>query len=323
VLRSLPVSQSVKRPPRVLILGTGAMACALGARLARYGRAAVTLAGTWTEGLAAIGTRGIAVDEPSGPWTASVRVSPLQGPLGPADFVLVLVKSHRTAAVASTAARSLLPRSVLVTLQNGLGNHESLVAACGPDHVAVGVSSMSAHLVAPGEVRVVPGRFFLGDHVPGVARFAELVAASRLEVEVHSEIDRMIWGKLAVTCAIDPLSALTGRTCGQLLETPEPCETLLKAAREVGTVALAHGVDLGGDPATLAVEAAESSGSTRSAMSNDLLRGFRTEIDAQNGAVVEGGARFGIPTPVNEYLWQEVRAREGRGSGPPAERATS
>ncbi len=315
MVASRVVTASIPRPPRVLIIGTGAMACALGARLARFGRAVVTLAGTWAAGLEAIASRGIVVDEPGGPWSATVRVAPLAGPLGPADFVLVLVKSPRTPDVVHTAARSLLPGSVVITLQTGLGNRELLEAACGPDQVAVGVASLTATLLGPGEVRVAPGRIILGNPAPALARFAELVAGSRLDAQVSARIEPIVWARLAVTCALNPLSALTGRTHGTLLETPEPCHTLLKAAREVGALAQVKGIDLGGDPAILAVEAAESTASSRSGMSHDLERGAQTEVDAQNGAVVREGRRFGVPTPVNEYLWQRIREKERGGAG--------
>ncbi|HSB62411.1 MAG TPA: 2-dehydropantoate 2-reductase [Vicinamibacteria bacterium] len=299
------------RPTRVLVLGTGAMACAVGARVARFGRAAVTLAGTWEAALDTIAARGIVVEEPAAVWSAKVDVAPLAGPFGPVDVVLVLVKSHRTAAVARTAARALLPESIAVTLQTGLGNVETLEAACGQGRVAVGVATLAAHLLGPGEVRVSPGRVVVGDGAAGASRLIDLLAAARLEPEVSAGIDRFAWSRLAVACAIDPLSALTGRPIGTLLEVPEPCDTLLKSAREVGAVALARGIDLG-DPASLAVEAAESSAARRSAMSHDLDRGALTEVDAQSGAVGLEGRRLGVPTPVNDYLWQRIREKEGR-----------
>lgn len=312
-----PVRPAPPRPSRVLVFGTGAMACAMGARLARFGHAAVTLAGSWTAALRAIASHGIVIDEASGVWSAKVHVAPLAGPFGPADFVLVLVKGHRTAALARTAARALLPSSLIVTLQNGLGNREALEAAAGPGTVAVGVASVAATILGPGEVRVVPGRIILGAPASAAAaaalpRFVELLAASRIEAEVSPEIERILWARLAVQCAINPLSALTGRAYGNLLETPEPCETLLRAAREVGAVATARGIDVGGDPATLAVEAAEGSPAARSTMQYDLERGALTEVDAQCGAIVEEGRRLGIATPVNEYLWRRVREKEGR-----------
>jgi 2-dehydropantoate 2-reductase len=45
-------------------------------------------------------------------------------------------------------------------------------------------------------------------------------------------------------------------------------------------------------------------------MLQDLERGFRTEIDAINGAVVIEGRRLGVPTPLNEAFWKAVRQRE-------------
>jgi 2-dehydropantoate 2-reductase len=274
----------------------------------------VTLVGTWPEALDAIATHGIVVNETRGVWSAHVTVSPLSGPLGPADVVLVLVKSHRTESIARTAARCLLPSSLLVTLQNGIGNRETLEAAAGEGRVVPGISFLASTVLGPGEVRVTQGRIVLSQDPStsaNVAQAAELLRESRLEAEV-SAIDHLGWGRLAVACALEPLSALTGRAGGALLETPEPCETLLKAAREVGAVAAARGIDLADDPASLAVTTAETAAGSRSSMFHDLARGATTEIDALCGAVVREGERLGVPTPVNEYLWVRIREMEGR-----------
>jgi 2-dehydropantoate 2-reductase len=298
--------------PRVLVLGTGALACVLGARLARSGRAVVTLAGTWTAALDAIAARGIRVEEAGGAWSAQVAASPQGGPLGPADLVLVAAKSHRTAAAARTAAQVLLPSGMAFTFQGGLGNREVLAAALAPGRVASGVAAIRATLLGPGHVRVAaPGRVFVGEGA--LARpLAAMLTGGRLEAEVCPEIERVAWAKLVVDCSLGPLSALTGRPLGSLLERPEPCETLLQAAREVAAVALASGIDLGGDAATLAVDEAERGGVSRSALALELERGIPTEVDALNGAVTTRGRELRVPTPVNEYLWHRIREREGR-----------
>jgi 2-dehydropantoate 2-reductase len=256
-------------------------------------------------------------------WSARVNACPVSGPLGPADVVLVLVKSHQTERVARTAARCLLPGSLLVTLQNGIGNRETLEAAAGEGRVAQGLSFLGASLLGPGEVRVTPGRIVLGSEpwtASAVTRVSELLGESRLEAEVTVELDRLVWSRLAVACALEPLSALTARPYGGLLETPEPCETLFKAAREAGAVAAARGIEFGDDPASLAVEAAEGNAGSHSPMFHDLARGSLTEIDALCGSVVREGQRLGVPTPMNEYLWLRLREKEGRPlpSPPPA-----
>ncbi len=297
---------------RVLVLGTGAMGSLLAARLGRGGAATVTVAGTWAEGLEAIRTHGITVEDEAGPWSVRVGTAPLSQ-AGPADFVLVLVKSTRTAAVAETAARALLPGGTIVSLQNGLGNREVLARAAGPDRVTVGVATLGATLLGPGRVRSFPGRIVLA--AAGPERLSKLTLAferAGIEAATTTDIEQLIWRKLAVNCAINPLTALRGAPNDAILSSAADREHAASAAREVAAVAQAKGIDLAADAAELAFEVAARTAGNRSSMLQDLDRGAATEIDAMCGAVVAEGRRLGVPTPVNEDLWHAVREREGR-----------
>lgn len=298
------------------MVGTGAMASLLAARLARSGAALVTLAGTWREALVAIATHGVLVEEDGRRWSVPVATALLLDTLGPAEVVLVLVKSHRTRAVAEAAAQAMAPGGLVVTLQNGLGNREALEAAAGASCVAVGVATLGATLLAPGRVRSVPGQVTLGTDAATaerVERLAALLRTSGIETELSGDIDRLVWRKLAANCAINPLTALHRVPNGSLLDAPGLRDTLVAAAREVGAVAAARGIDLGMDPADLALEVARATAANRSSMLQDLGRGAPTEIEALNGAVVREGRRLGVPTPVNEALWRQVAQREAGG----------
>jgi 2-dehydropantoate 2-reductase len=299
-------------PPRVLVLGTGAMASLLAARLSRGGAAGVTVAGTWAEGLESIGRHGIAVEDETGQWSARVATAALSDPVT-AHFVLVLVKSTRTAAVAAIAAGALEAGGRIVTLQNGLGNREVLARAAGQDRVAVGVATLGATLLGPGRVRAFPGRIAVGAASPRpLAGLIEAFEAAGVPTETTPDIDRLVWQKLAVNCAINPTGALLGLPNGALLESAETRARMAAAAREVGAVAAARGIDLRSDPSELAREVAAATAGNRSSMLQDLDRGAETEIDALCGAVVTEGRRLGVGTPVNELLWRAVREREGR-----------
>jgi 2-dehydropantoate 2-reductase len=236
------------------------------------------------------------------------------GPLAPADLVLVLVKSHQTAAAAQHAARARAPEGLVLTLQNGLGQREELAAAVGAEHVVVGVTSVGATLVAPGAVQVGGlGATVLG-RTPATAerlvRVVELFNAAGLPTTVTDDIERLRWRKLAVNAAINAVSALAGVPNGALLADPALAVDMAAAAREVGAVAAAAELDLGVDPAELARSVALATAGNRSSMLQDLDRGAPTEVDAIQGAVVRAGRRLGVPTPVNERLWRAVRARE-------------
>jgi len=285
------------------------MASLFGARLMRFGGAVVTLTGSWPVAIASIGSQGVSVEEPTGQWTAHPRIEPLGGPHAPADFVLVLVKSHQTAAVAPVVARALASTGLAVTLQNGIGNAELLLQATGPGRVSVGVATVGATLVGPGHVRATPGSVVLGagpSVSPALQRFVELLTESGFETRLDADIDRALWRKLAVNCAINALSALNGCPNGGLLDDPALCETLVQAAREVGAVAAAKDISFDVDPAALALAVAEKTATNRSSMLQDVERGAATEIEALNGAVVREARRLGVPAPVNESLWQAI-----------------
>lgn len=292
------------------------MACLVGAHLARASRASVTLAGTWTEALGALARDGISVEEQGRRWSVPVATATLEAALslGPFDIVLVLVKSARTAAVAPVAARAVDPGGLVVTLQNGLGNRETLQSTVAAGRVAAGVATIGATLLAPGQVRAFPGSVVLGIDAAteaGVRGLAALLAQSGLPTETTTDLESHLWRKLAVNCAINPLSALLGVTNGALLDQPEPRAMLIAAAREVAAVARACGIDLGvDDPADLALDVARSTSGNLSSMLQDLRRGVRTEIEALNGAVEREGRRLRVATRINARLSRMVRKRE-------------
>lgn len=297
---------------RVLVLGTGAIGSLLAARLARAGAADVTIAGTWAEALETIRRDGITVKDDTGRWSARVAAAALSD-VGQADFVLVLVKSPRTAAVAETAARALAPGGMIVTLQNGLGNREVLAAVAGADRVAIGVTTLGATLLGPGRVRAAPGGIVIGAADAGpLARLGHALQAAGMETETMPDIGRLVWRKLAASCSINPVAALLGVANGVLVSSAEGRERLTAAAREVGAVAAAKGIDLQEDAVALAMTVASRTAGNRCSMLQDLDRGAPTEIDALCGAIVAEGQAVGVPTPVNAALWREVHEREAR-----------
>ncbi len=343
--------------PRVLIVGTGAMATLFGARLVASGVPDLMLSGTWQAAIEKIAVDGMTVQDETGEWTVPAGAAPL-GRAGLAvDLVLVLTKAYRTRAVAPYAAQALASGGTVLTLQNGLGNAEVLAEFVGDDQVLVGVTEVGASLLGPGRVRAggagdtVIGpmppasnaappkslagaaqantRQFLGggngDHAvaqtpTSAAAVAELLAAAGFETEVAADMRPYVWLKLAVNCAINPLSALLRVPNGALLTEPRAREMLERAAREVGEVALALGVEMGEDPVAAAIRVARRTSANRSSMLQDLDRGAPTEIEAISGAVLAEAHRLGIDAPANEYLLRTIR--ELQKAGQPRSRDT-
>jgi 2-dehydropantoate 2-reductase len=259
------------------------------------------------------------VEDDSGSWSAPAATLHLGQAIEPCPLVLVLVKSHQTRAIAAHAARAVSPEGRVVTLQNGLGNREILEERVGRGRVAAGVVTAGAFVIEPGHVSGHPGRVALGAEPPAPPALAELAALLRragFETELSADVERLVWRKLAVNCAINPLSVVRGTTNGALLERAEDRELLAAAAREVEQVARARGLELREDPAALVFEVARRTGANRSSMLQDVERGAPTEIEALNGAVVGEAARLGVPVPVNLWLYQEVVRRTASARAP-------
>jgi 2-dehydropantoate 2-reductase len=293
----------------ILILGTGALANLFAARLSAAD-VDVTMLGTWPEGLAALQEHGVRLTTAAG----TKKAFPVRATADPAEcagarYALVLVKSWQTARAARQLAECLAPDGIALTLQNGLGNREVLAAHIGESRLGTGVTTTGATLLGPGRVR--PG----GEGIISLAENPSLepvivsLRRAGFSVEIKSNLDALIWGKLVVNAAINPLTALLDVPNGELVARPAARRLMAGVAREVAQIAEAKGVYLPfSDPAAAAEDVARRTATNRSSMWQDVRRGAPTEIDAICGAIVRAGDELNVPTPLNRSLWLLVRA---------------
>jgi 2-dehydropantoate 2-reductase len=200
---------------------------------------------------------------------------------------------------------------VALTLQNGMGNREKLAKALGARRVTLGVTTIGANLVGAGRVRPAgEGVISLSVH-SRLSPLTEMLRRAGFVVEAAPDPDALLWGKLVINAAINPLTALLGVPNGALLERPTARALMVSVAREAAAVAVAQGLHLPYPDPVVAVETiARRTATNRSSMLQDIQRGAPTEIDAICGAIVTAGESTGVPTPVNRTLWQLVKALE-------------
>lgn len=290
------------------------MGCLYGAHLSAV--TDVTLIGHWPAQLAALRDAPLHITGLDGR-TSQVWLDATDDAdaVGPVDVALVLVKSPQTESAADDIARILAPDGLAITLQNGLGNQGQLARALGTERASLGVTTLGAALDGPGRLRLGgDGSTFFAtrpDIDPLVDELAALFTGAGLHTVVTDEVMPLIWGKLAVNAAINPLTALLRVENGALLDSPRARDLLRRAANEVAAVASAQDIRLPFDNAAAQAEhVAHLTARNRSSMLQDVLRGARTEIDAINGAVVRTGEALAISTPVNRLLYDLVKALE-------------
>lgn len=289
------------------IVGTGALATLFAARLGAI--VPVTLLGTWGDAIWCFRRDGAVLETEGGTITTPVAATGSSEECRGTKLAFVLVKAGATERAANSLRTFLDDGGLAVTLQNGLGNAETLSSALGADRVVAGTAEVGATLVGPGRARHGGGnRVRLAAHARA-GEIGGLLSRAGFEVGIEPGVEALLWEKLAATAPLLPLTALLGVPNGEVLMRPSARALLEAAAREVAATARAHGIHLpGSDPTQAVVRVAEATAGNVSSMLQDVRRGARTEVEALNGAVVREARRHGVAAPVNEALWLAVRA---------------
>jgi 2-dehydropantoate 2-reductase len=302
-------SQTQAESNSILIVGTGALATLFAARLGRAGHA-ITMLGTWPDGLRALRENGARLIESDG----REQRSPVIATGDPRDCLgarhaLVLVKSWQTQRAADQLAACLAEDGLAVTLQNGLGNREILAVKLGKSRAVLGSTTTGATLLGPGLAKPGgEGTVSIESH-PNITPLVAALRSARFKVEAVKDARSLIWNKLVINSAINPLTALLRIPNGQLLERPSARALLRSLAEETAAVAVAEQARLAAEDPVRSVEAvALKTAANHSSMFQDIQRGAPTEIDAICGAVTRAGRRHNIPTPINQACWQLVQA---------------
>ncbi len=299
---------------RVAVLGSGGMGAIFGLAFARSG-VDVIFFDKREEVVAAIARTGLRFDGVSGTSTACYPATSLAAELGSVDVALVLVDSNATAEVAGIAAHCLKEDGFALTLQNGIGNWETLAARLGANRVVAGVTYNSGANLGPGQARhtdlgpTVIGETdgTLSDRVRNIAR---LLIASGLPVDVSDNVQGHIWSKFVHNCAINPISAATGLLPFEIARSTAASTLLDRLLDEILAVVAAAGIRLPEDDPREMIHAHCRERSNRPSMLQHIDSGRRTEIDALNGALVQRGQALGIATPYNQAIVLIVKALE-------------
>jgi 2-dehydropantoate 2-reductase len=296
---------------KFLVVGPGAMGCLFAARLRIAGNE-VALVDHDRDRAQKITEQGIRVTGISG--TYEVRIPTVVGhaPFAP-DFILICVKSTDTGAAGEGVSGSMGKETMVVTLQNGLGNMEILEEIFGPGRVLGGVTAEGATLVDEGVIRHAgEGETVIGpagEEDGSVHKLVSVMNQAGFKTRSAEKVEELIWGKLVINVGINALTAIT-RLKNGLLPAIKGTRAIMEAAvEEAVSVARARGVRLPyEDPLTRVIAVCEATKENVSSMLQDVLKQKATEVEAINGAIAKEGDVLGIPTPVNRTLTELVDA---------------
>jgi 2-dehydropantoate 2-reductase len=300
---------------RVCIVGCGAVGSLFAANLAQLDDVEVWAYDAAVEHVDAINAAGLRLSG-VGDVLGRLRATADPAEVPPCEFGIVATKSmHTEAAIAATA--HAFAEGAVATLQNGLGNEETLAGHVA--RVIRGTTFPAGKLLAPGHVQWdVRGDTTLGPFEPQpasleeVARLADACTRAGMPTQAVADARAPQWRKVIFNAATNPVGALTGLSHGRVCERPE-LRLLVSALVDEGkAVAGALGVELDEDPEELIDHAAkpEVAYDHKASMLQDVEGRRPTEIDYLNGGIVRFGREHVVPTPLNEAIWALVKGVE-------------
>jgi len=265
----------------------------------------------------ALRREGLTVETPAGNHHVSLpTVTTEAKEIGQVDLIVIAVKAYDTEGAMKGGLPLLDDKTVVLTLQNGLYNVERITGITGKNRVLGGTTAHGATQLSHTHIRHAgSGETIIGvpqgERVLQLNEVSELLNQSGMETRVTDDINGTIWGKLLVNAAINPLTALTRMTNGEIIECSELVEVQRKVIDEVCAVAKKKKMSIHfSDPEAKVKEVCLATASNQSSMLQDILEGKRTEIDYINGAVVAEGTDCGASTPYNQILTRLVKALE-------------
>jgi 3-methyl-2-oxobutanoate hydroxymethyltransferase len=332
-----------KKKSKIAIIGAGSMGSLFGARISSNALKSdspnepdVWLLSSWKEHVDAINKNGLMVQELNGGNTIFKNIKATSSPEdiskgGPADIVIVLVKSPYTKSAAEKARILLGPKpfesdiQTIVTLQNGLGNLEIIHSELAKNainsrepRIIQGVTSQGGMVIAPGIVKHTGNgntAFHGNPNHQHVSFITSLFTHGGVPVSIAEDLESIIWGKLIINAAINPLTALLQFTNEELLKSSEAVDLVKKIITEAMNVAQARGTKLPfNDAYEMTMEVLRNTAKNYSSMLRDVQRGVPTEIDFINGAIVKEGEKYGVNVEFNKRIIKLLQKPQLRAS---------
>ena len=250
----------------------------------------------------------------SGGYPAKVYASARDIP-ATVDLLFFCVKSFDTAYAVQHALPLIEKDTTLVSFQNGLGNAETIMGLSGSKRVLCAVTSHGITRLDTGKIRhagegLTSAAAAAGSSLSGAENLAAILNACGMKTRSERNCDSMLWSKLVVNAAINPLTALWSIPNGGIIKDPAMKTTALSACREAADTASAKGIDLLFDSPEAEVErVCRLTAGNISSMLQDVRRGRRTEIEAITGTIVREAESLGVPAPTNRKLLERFRSK--------------
>lgn len=297
---------------KIGIIGAGAMGSLYGGILSKQND--VYLIDIWKEHIDCINRDGLKIVEDKVENIVYPKATTDSKLVPHLDLVIVFVKSIHTLKAIQSNQDIICDDTIVLSLQNGYGNTEDIETVVKRENIIVGTTSHGATLLGPGKIKHAGvGMTYIGPLDEKSKYKAEKIKKNMeycgIDTDISENILELIWSKLIINIAINPLTAILKIENGKLLESSYSLDLIKDLVDESISIAKEIGINLEKDETLEKVKnVASNTYSNKSSMLQDILNKRETEIDKINGAVVKVGEKLGISTPINSTIVKLVKS---------------
>lgn len=231
-----------------------------------------------------------------------------------ADCVLLTVKAFQVKQALTSILPYLPPTTPVVVMHNGMGTHPTVLGLLPENPLLYATTAQAAYRPSPAQLNHTGlGPTWLGAMNPAghqQKHLAEALQQALPPCQWHDHIQIPLWQKLAINCAINPLTAIAQCRNGELAQAKYH-PRLDAICEEVAAVMRAEGI--AADSAVLrrqVDQVIKNTAGNYSSMNQDISQHRATEIDYITGYLIDRAQEHGIAVPENTRLWQQIKQLE-------------
>lgn len=297
----------------VALIGAGAVGSYYGGRLAQQGGNVTFLLRSDYD---AVTRDGLRVASVHGDFHLSnIKAARSPEEIGPVDLVIIAWKATANHLLPAVLPPLLHGGTQVLTLQNGLGNCESIAALTGPERVLGGLCFVCINRLAPGHIcHSAGGRVAIGEwRADRRGRAGELVRrfkAAGVPASPAPCLAQAQWEKLVWNIPFNGLAiAEGGVTTDVLLGSPATEDEIRGLMNETVSAARALGLDLAASLVDSNIERTRPMGAYRPSSMIDYLSGREVETTAIWEEPLRRATAAGVAMPRLTRLLARIRER--------------
>ncbi len=302
-------SAGMERLGKVAIVGSGALGGYVGACLARAGANVHFLVRSDYE---AIRKYGLSIERDGETFTIEEpNIALSSGDIGPSDLVIIALKTTQSSQLPELLRPLLSDDTVLLTLQNGMGNVEFLSTIAPAHPILAAVVYMAINRLEPGHIRNFSRKGGYMDagamheqHACRLPIISECMLEAGIDFRTRYSFKEALWRKLIWNVPFNGLTiAAGGVTCDRVLDNPALLETAIGLMKELQAAARADGCNIPDSFIEHQVPFTRPLGPYRPSSLVDFQAGREVEVEPIWGEPLRRGQSMGVSMPHLETLY--------------------